>query len=229
MEKVGELILRIVVAGIGNIGKDVIENLMERNHEVIAIDNDKDVCERISAKLGAKVVYGDAADLDVLKDARIYEADVCIGLVGSDSINLAFTVQAKGFDVPDILVRMKDPAFREAYKRAGADKILDLVDLYMNSLLIEIEHPSMQKVTELGSGEASIAIVEIPKDSPIKNETIAEIDKKQGFPLKCVFAGIYRKNQFIVPRGNEEIKPKDRVFLSGKYESIEKAAKVLGA
>ncbi len=218
----------IIVAGAGQVGRRVTEELVERGHDVIVIDKDKKACDRASMRTGAKVINGDASDIELLRKAGIAKADVCIGLIGRDSANLAFTILANAFGVSNILVRMRDPSYKAAYRVAGAKKAINTVEIYMDSLILEIEHPSLEKVADLGSGEVSIVIVEIPGDSPVKGMRIAEIIMEEDFPTNCVFAGIYREDEFIVPRGNEEILADDRVFLSGDSESIKEAAEVLG-
>lgn len=210
------------------VGRNVVKELTKRGHDVIAIDKNRDVCERISTTTGAKVIHGDAAELEVLKDAGIENSDVCIGLIGRDSANLAFTILSSGFDVDQIIVRMKNPSYKEAYNRAGAHKVLNMVDIYMDSLIMEIEHPSIERVARLGEGKVSIVIAEIPHTSPVEAMSIVEIVKKDKFPESVVFAGIYREGNFIVPRGKERIQEEDRVFLSGDTESIRMATEVLG-
>lgn len=218
----------IIIAGAGQVGRRVTEELVNRGHDVVVIDTDRDACDIVSMRTGAKVINGDASDIDVLEKAGIRKADVCIGLVGKDSVNLAFTILASSFNVQNILVRMRNPSYKAAYTEAGADKAINTVEIYMDSLLLEIEHPSMKKVADLGAGEASIVIVEIPEDSPVKGMRVAEIIMEEDFPRNCVFAGIYREEVFIIPRGNEKIEARDRVFLSGDSESIREAAEVLG-
>ncbi|MBS3815222.1 MAG: TrkA family potassium uptake protein [Hadesarchaea archaeon] len=218
----------IIVAGAGLVGRRVTKELVDRGHDVIVIDIDRDACEKVSMETGAKVIQGDASEVDILRKAGVERADVCIGLIGKDSANLAFTILSNAYEVPNILVRMRDPSYKIAYSVAGAKRALNTAEIYMDSILLEIEHPSMKKVLNMGSGEASIVVVEIPEDSPVKEKRIAEIIMQEEFPESCIFAGIYREEEFIIPRGNEEIKANDRVFLSGKSESIRQAAVALG-
>ncbi len=220
--------MHIIIAGAGQVGRRVTEELTDRGHDVITIDKDEKACDIISMRTGARVIQGDASKIDVLKKARIDKADVCIGLIGRDSANLAFTLLASSFKVPNILVRMIDPSYKEAYIEAGADRALNTVEIYMDSLIMEIERPSIKRVAKLGAGDASIVIIDIPKDSPIKDKKISEIITREDFPTNVVFAGIYRENEFIVPRGNEKIKTKDKVFLTGNSEAIREAAEEMG-
>ncbi len=218
----------IIVAGAGQVGRKVTQKLVDNGHDVIVIDNDSEVCDRVSMSTGANVICGDASKIDVLKKSRIDKADVCLGLIGKDSANLAFTILSSSFDVPNILVRTRDPSYRKAYLEAGADRAINTVNVYMESFLFEIEHPAIERVADLGGGEASIVIIEIPEDSPVKDMRIAEIIMEEKFPQNCVFAGIFREGEFTVPRGNEKVQAKDRVFLSGDSDSIRIAAEVMG-
>lgn len=218
----------IIVAGAGHVGQRVTRNLIDRGHDVIVLDNDPEVCDRVSMSTGANVICGDASKIDVLEKSRIDKADVCLGLIGEDSANLAFTILSSSFGVPNILVRTRDPSYRKAYLEAGADRAINTVDVYMDSFMFEIEHPSIERVADLGAGEASIVIIEIPEDSPVKGMRIAEIIMEEDFPKNCVFAGIFREGEFTVPRGNEKIEAEDRVFLSGDSFSIRKAAETMG-
>lgn len=218
----------VIIAGAGEVGSRIAEKLLEENHDVILIDNDEEICEKRSLDTGAKVVCGDASKIEVLENARIDKADVCLGAIGDDSANLAFTILASSRNVPRILARARDPSYEDAYLEAGADRAINTVDIYMDTFLLEIEHPSIDWVADLGAGEASIVIIEIPDDSPIQNLTINNISSKEEFPDNCVFAGIYREGEFTVPRGQERIFSNDQVFLSGDFDSIRDAAEVLG-
>lgn len=218
----------VVVAGLGRVGMRAIDELSDRGHDVVGIDIDNEVSEEAGRQTAAVVINGDATNLDVLSEAGINEADICVGLIGSDSANLAFTSLSSAFNVPKIIVRMKDPSYRNAYLQTGADRALNTTEIYMDSLVMEIERPAFKEIATLGDGKASIVIVEIPKDSPVQGKSIGEIIMLEDFPANCLFAGIHRENDFITPRGNEEIMADDRVFLSGDFECLKEAARCLG-
>lgn len=218
----------VIIAGAGLLGRRVIKELIDRGHDVIVLEKDEGAADKASMETGARIIHGDASNISILMKAGIKKADVCIGLIGEDSANLAFTILANAFDVSNILVRMRDPSYKQAYMVAGADRALNTVEIYMDSLLLEIERPSIKRVADIGSGKASIVIIEIPEDSPVQDMRIAEIIMMEDFPQNCVFAGIFREDAFIIPRGNEKIEGGDRVFLSGDSESIREAAEAFG-
>ncbi|MBS3813449.1 TrkA family potassium uptake protein [Candidatus Bipolaricaulota bacterium] len=218
----------IVVAGAGLMGQGLIKHLVGNKHDVVAIDVDEEVCDRVYRNYGAVSVNGDATDVAVLEEAKIERADVAVGLMGRDANNLSFSLLADGYGVDRIFTRMRNSKYKDAYRAAGVTKAINIVDLYLDQFTLEIEQPKLQRAATLGGGEASIVVVEVPKNSPAANQTIAKITEDKRFPRECVIAGIYRDDEFIIPRGDQEILPGDRVFLAAAFSNIRKAANFLG-
>ena len=50
----------IVIAGAGLVGRGLAEKLVSAGHDVVVIDQDKDVCEWIASHLGAMTFHGSA-------------------------------------------------------------------------------------------------------------------------------------------------------------------------
>src|SRR6056297_1809662 len=145
-----EVNMYIVVAGAGLMGQGLIKHLVGNKHDVVAIDVDEEVCDRVYRNYGAVSVNGDATDVDVLEEAKIEKAAVAVGLMGKDANNLSFSVLAENFGVPRIFTRMRNSKYEQAYKAAGVTKVINIVDLYLDQFVLEIEQPKLQKVATLG-------------------------------------------------------------------------------
>ena len=220
----------IVIAGGGLVGRALARKLIAKRHDVVVIDRDREVCEYIYTRLGAVAINGSATSIDTLEDAGIKKADVAVALLHLDADNLAFSVLAKNFEVPRVIVRMRNKKYEQAYRMGGVSKIISITDVFVNELSLEIEQPELEQVAVLGPGKASLVIAQIPQDSPIDGKTIAEIVKDRRFPKNCVLAGIFRSDteEFVFPRGNVAIRAGDRVFLAATSDDVQKAADCLG-
>src|SRR6056297_1122583 len=204
----------IIIAGGGVVGRKLTKRLIKK-HDVVVIDIEAEICERIYSEYGAVSVCGNATDIHVLKDAGIDKCDVAIGTMRKDTDNLAFTILAKNYGIDKILVRMRDPDYKNAYKLAGATNIGTIVDMMVDSFIIDIEQPNIRKVVSLGNGKAEVSIITLPKESRSSGKTVSEIVNSKGFPENCVIAGIYdqQKDKLIIPRGDKKIYGKNQVFL----------------
>lgn len=215
----------IIIAGGGTFGRTLARKLVA-NHDVVVIDIDHEVCERIYSQLGAVSVQGNANQIHVLKDAGIEKCDVIVGAMDQDTNNLAMTVLAKNFGVQDILVRMRNPEYQNAYELAGATHIGAEIDLMSDKFITEIEEPIIKKVASIGQGKAEISILDVPKKGQCIGLTVSEIVNNDDFPDECVIAGIYdqQKDELVIPRGNKKIQAHNRLFLVATRKDMEQAA-----
>lgn len=221
----------IVIAGIGTVGEGIAAKLAENRHDVVAIDVRREACDELAARHGVVAVYGSATDIGVLEDADLPRADIAVALMKNDADNLAFVLLAKHFEVPRIIVRMRDSRYRTAYEKAGATNIINPAEIFVDNMILDIEQPDFVRVAMLGEGKASIVILKIPPGSRADGKSIAEITREEDFPKDCVVAGIYRSNtnELIIPRGDRKLEIGDSIFLVADVKDIRRAASYLGA
>lgn len=218
----------IIVAGAGVVGSSITKRLVS-DHDVVVIDENQSVAEKVYAKYGAVSVVGNATNIDVLKDAGIEKADVAIGVMDSDSNNLSFSLLAKNFGVEKILVRMRNPDYKNAYEMAGATNIGAVNEMLVDNFIIDIEEPNIRKVVSIGEGNAEVSIVTLPEEFKRSGSTVSEIVNSEGFPEECVIAGIFDQDshKLRIPRGNTKLYKNDQLFLVATKENMEKAAEFL--
>ncbi|MFB6302441.1 MAG: NAD-binding protein [Haloferacaceae archaeon] len=84
----------MVIAGGGRVGFRTAEILDDRGHDVLLIEHDEEVCERIADEYVSTVVEGDASDPDILEQANVEDADVIAALTGETGLNLAICMAA---------------------------------------------------------------------------------------------------------------------------------------
>lgn len=218
----------IIIAGGGIAGRNLTKNLVQE-HDVIVIEKDQSVAEKIYSRFGAVTVLGSATRIDILKEAGIEKCDVAIAVMKDDADNLSFSLLAKNFGVEKILVRMREPEYENAYEMAGATNIAATMELIVDRFITDIEEPDVRKVASLSNGKAEVSILTIPPESPISGMKISEIVNQKKFPENCVIAGIFDKTQdrYIVPRGNRKIFGGNQVFLVASEADMKSAADFL--
>lgn len=219
----------IIVAGIGMVGGELTRKLVENKHDIVVVDRDKEICDQLYAEAGVVAITGDIARIEVLKQAGIERADVFVAATGSDTANLAGSILAKSFGVPEIIVRMRDPAYENAYKLAGVTSITRVTDLMVNQMIVEIEKPKVRKVLTIGGGKADIYSVIIPKGAKVAGKTVESIARNPGFPPQCVFIAVYDRDtkELSIPRGQQIINETDEILLISPAEDIKQVTDFL--
>ena len=218
----------IVIAGGGIVGRNLTKQLV-KDHDVVVIDKDKRICERLYSEYGVLTINGDATKIETLKEAGIKRCDIGVAAMRYDSDNLVFALMANNYGANKILTRMREPEYKSAYELAGVTKIGSAIDIMVNEFYIEIEEPEIRRVASISNGKAEISIITIPEDSKIVGKTISEIVQNEKFPDDCIIAGIFDKkdDELIIPRGNQRIYEKNQVFLVASEKNIVQAASFL--
>lgn len=213
------------------VGGDLARRLLENKHDVVLIDVNEEVCNKLYAETGVVAVHGSAKRIDVLKEARTDKADVLVAATPDDADNLACAILAKSMGVPQLIVRMRDPDYENAYKVAGVNTIVRMTDMLVNQMLIEIENPEVRRIHSIGGGRANIFMVVVPKDAKVAGKKTKDIAKSHDFPSQCIFIAVYNVDtqEFSIPRGEQVINEGDEIFAISVAEDIRKVVEVLTA
>jgi trk system potassium uptake protein TrkA len=221
--------MRVVIAGAGVTGYQVIKMLVANKHDVVVIDKDRETCETVYTETGAVIIHGSATDIRILEKAGVRNSDAIACLLRDDGDNIASAILAKSLRVPSIIAVLRKPDYEEAYRTVGVTKIISTTDLLANQVMMEIEQPTVKKIMSIGGGKAEIYAVQIPVEAKSVGMTIREMAQNKKFPQDCVFIGIYNEadDNFSVPRGDHKLNKWDTVFLISPSGSVKQATDFL--
>lgn len=87
--------MNIIIAGAGKVGETLIEQLSGENHDVVVIDTNSKLIERLVNSYDILGICGNAANYDVQIEASVDSADVFIALTQTDELNILSCLVAK--------------------------------------------------------------------------------------------------------------------------------------
>jgi trk system potassium uptake protein len=116
--------VKAIVIGCGRVGSQVAKNLDGAGWEVVAVDENEEVLNRLGEAWEAGFLVGHGMDIDLLRRAGIEEADAVVIATNGDNTNLVLGQIAQGrFKVPRVIVRILDPARAALYEQLGLEII----------------------------------------------------------------------------------------------------------
>lgn len=135
----------IVIIGCGRMGGMLANALSRQGFSVIIIDVDERAFRTLTTDFGGFQMVGDATEIEVLKQAKVQQADILLVLTGDDNINLTVAqIGKRFFKVPNTIARVFDYGRESIFNALGIKTICPTI-LARDKLLEQIEGMSGEK------------------------------------------------------------------------------------
>jgi trk system potassium uptake protein len=123
--------MMVLIVGAGRVGSAVARSALLAGNDVSILDEDPLSHERLEVGMdtswedgGGRFTVGTALEVEALEAAGIAEADVFIASTDGDNTNLVIAQLAqRRFSVPNVIVRVLDPARSDWYAQQGLHTI----------------------------------------------------------------------------------------------------------
>jgi trk system potassium uptake protein TrkA len=224
--------MRVAIAGAGNVGQFIANDLAEAGHDVLIIEQDPAVVNRSSAQTGLRRDggrldwrTGDACEVTSLRDAELDQMDVVVAATGDDEDNLVISLLAKQeFAVPRVVARVNHPKnewlFNETW---GVDVAVSTPHLILALTEEALSVGSLVRLLQLERGRARLVEVTLAPESPIIGKAIRELD----VPRDATFVAVVRDQHVVVPRGDTTFENGDEVLALVTPDSEDEVRQLL--
>jgi trk system potassium uptake protein TrkA len=217
--------MRVAIAGAGNVGVFIAEDLRSAGHSVLLIEEAVDVAARLQPKIDVDWFVGDACEVANLHKAGIDEVDVMVAATGEDQVNLVVSLLAKQeFAVPRVVARVNHPKNQWLFTETwGVDVSVSTPQL-MTALVEEaVSVGSLVRLLRFEGGNAHLVEVTLAEDSPAAGVSLVEL----GVPREATVVAVVRSDRLIVPRGDTRLAVGDEVLVLVTADAEDKVQQLL--
>lgn len=131
----------IIIVGYGRLGSLLAVRLNSLGCNVVVVDHKETAFDKAALGFDGFKITGNAAELAVLRRAKIDKADCLLAVTNQDNLNLMVAQVAKTiFHVPKVLARVYDPAREAVYGRFGIETISP-TQLSVDAFLTALQEP----------------------------------------------------------------------------------------
>ncbi|MDI9493180.1 MAG: Trk system potassium transporter TrkA [Bacillota bacterium] len=213
--------MKVAIVGAGKLGLSVTEALMGGGYEVILIDQDSELLQKLSNQLDLLTVEGNAKDVDLLKSANIHTYDFLVAITNNDEKNMVICSLAKKLGCSKVIARIRDPEYVNQLDFIKEAMNIDYIVNPDLSIAKEIYKYLVEKYT-LTDGYFStglISVIEFTADRlpSIIGKKIQEVGKMLD---NMLVVAISRNGKIIIPRGNTEVEEDDYLYVIGNDETV---------
>ncbi len=220
--------MRVVIAGGGNVGTFIADDLAKAHHDVTIVEVDADrvrAAQQLGEPVGVHWVVADACELSELARADLSHADVVAAVTGDDEDNLVISLLAKQeFAVPRVVARVNNPKnewmFNEMW---GVDVSVSTPHLLTALVEEAVSVGSLARLLSFEGGRARLSEATLHDESPADGKDIEEL----GFPRDSTVVAIIRDDHVIVPRGDTVLRAGDEVLVLTSPDAEDDVVKIL--
>jgi trk system potassium uptake protein TrkA len=211
---------RVIVIGLGIFGFNIAKDLFENGVEVIAIDKDKEMVQKIR-DFSTKAILGDSSDKEFLESIGIGEDDIVIISFGEDLASATLTtLHLKELKVKRIIVKVPNEEYKRVLEQIGATEVIIPEKEMANKISKSIISPNILDYIPLSE---DYIICEIAPPSSFIGKTIEELRLRSRYHVEVIAVKeLIPERIRMIPRADFIIKDSDILIVLGKEEDINK-------
>ena len=216
--------MKIIILGAGKVGSFVTKDLSNEGHDIIVIDNDKEVLDELLATNDVMGLVGDGRDVEALVEAGVSDCDLFIAISQSDDVNLIASIFAKNLGAKNIIIRLREPRYVKHRKF-----ISDVTDAMS---IVNPEYIAAKDIQRTLKYSHALNVESFFKDRAIMMElVIDEGSALDGRKLSDLISysenyhtliGIVNSNGDVkIPHGDDVLKSGDKIYVIGEKKSVD--------
>ena len=211
IQRRGEPRVKVAIAGAGNVGRFLTEDLARSGHEVVLIDRDPDRLASLPSIEGVRYVTADACEVSSLQAAHFDEMDVVVATTGDDEDNLVISQLAKQeFAVPRVIARVNHPKnhwlFNEMW---GVDVAVSTPHLLAGLVEEAVSVGTLVRLLQFEGGHTRLMEVTLDAGSPVLGSEFGALVLPRGSAV----VALVRDGHVVVPRSDAPLVIGDEVVL----------------
>ncbi len=216
--------MKIIIFGATEVGCLLATEFFE-DHDITIIDKEENRNEEFS-KLDISFVHGNACDMNVLKQADIYNTDIFIACTPLDEANIVACLSAKkvgGIRTICFVSKeeYKNTLYFEKNNGVCGDFFIDYIiwpeELLTQEIFRIVTVAQALDVENFADGRARLLEYKLSAHLPIVDKKVCECKFTEG----TLIVGITRGGELFIPNGDTVLKAEDKLIFMGTARSLD--------
>jgi trk system potassium uptake protein TrkA len=219
--------MRIAIAGAGNVGRSIAQELVDNGHQVMLIERQPSMLrpERVPA---AEWILADACELSSLQEADVASCDVVVAATGDDKVNLVVSLLAKTeFAVGRVVARVNRAENEWLFNEQWGIDVAVSKPRLMAALVEEaVSVGDLVRLMTFRQAEANLVEITLPEAAPYVGHPVRDVP----LPHDSALVAVLRGKRVLVPTPDDPLEAGDElVFVcTEEVEDVVRAV-ILGA
>ncbi len=221
-----------MIVGAGQVGQYLCEKFSSEGQEVVLIDRDEEKIKGLERELNIQTFVGNGASARLLAEAGISKTDLFIAVTDSDEVNLVACFMSSKYQVKVRIARVRSEDL--LLSDSLVDKDIFGIDLIISpnwamadEIVKLIQVSAAFDTAEFANGQVYLLGYVVNDGHPFAGKTLFEIGGLSP-EARYVMVAIIRQGETIIPRGEDTIRPGDKIYLVVLKDDISKVEDLFG-
>ena len=217
--------MNIIILGAGKVGSYLTSGLAEEGHDILVIDHDKDVLDRLLASNDVMGIVGDGRDPEVLMDADVSSCDLFIAITLSDDVNLIASTIAKKLGAKNIIIRLRESQYinqKEIIEEiTSASRIINPEMIAAKDIQRALKYSHALNVESFFRDQAIMMELVISEGSSLVGSKISDLNAYSAEYHTLI--GIVNNNgKVYIPHGSYVLEQGEKIYIIGAKEGADR-------
>ncbi|HBN84119.1 MAG TPA: Trk system potassium transporter TrkA [Clostridiales bacterium] len=213
--------MKVAIIGAGKLGFKLAESLTGRGIDVLLMDSNQTVIDKINEHLDVLTVKANGLEVQGLKSIDINTYDFVVACTGNDEINTIVCTLAKNLGCKKTIARIRNPEYMEQLdsfkKHLGMDYIVNPDLATANEIVRYLSKRYKFYSGDYAGGEVQLIDFPVLFVKEFIGKKIMDLENLNGL----LITAIMRDGETIVPNGMTVLEEDDFLYIIGKSESID--------
>lgn len=216
--------MNIIILGAGKVGSHLTNELSLQDHNILVIDHDKDVLNRLLEQNDVMAMVGDGTDLNILQEANVRDCDLFIALTRNDDTNLISAALAKSLGSKEIIVRLRDPKYLDHLDKiqeiTGSNLVINPEYLAAKEIQRSIKYSHARNVQSFLEDRALMMEIVINPNSRLHGQRLADADSYLS-QFDVLIGMVIENEQVYIPNGDFILEAGQKIYVMGSKDDVD--------
>lgn len=218
--------MRVIVVGAGEVGYNIADILSKEGNDIVIIDTNDQRLKDIAENLDVQTITGSGSSPQVLKEAKLSQAEMVVAVTDSDETNIVACLLASAQSTsPFKIARIRNPDLNR--ESVLFDKAHLNIDLCINpereavkDVINLMEYSGASEVIDFAEGNVKLVSFYVDAECGAIGKNLQQIMEDYPADEDILVASVTRGDEPIIPSGKTVIKEKDHLFVFAKSEHV---------
>lgn len=222
--KVGNPVKDVMIVGGGKIGYRLAKSLDNKNFNVKLIEMDTERCRTVAGKLHrTMVLHGYATDQAFMEQEHAGSMDLVAAVTWDEEVNILASLLAKRLGAKKTVARVNKFAYIPLVHAIGIDHIVSPRRCAIDSIMPSMRRGKVMSTVFIKGKEAEVLEAMALPGSDMVEAPLKDIK----LPKEALVLCLARGDQVLIPGGDTQIQPHDRVIILSTRKHISRMEHLL--